>query len=432
MVYDPNIAILILIGGLLLLIFLRVPIVFSVGISTTLCLIYMGFGPAALIQHTIRGMSSFAMMAIPFFITMGALLSAGGVGKRLINLAGAMVGWMRGSLMQINIASSVVFSGISGSAAADVASVGSVVMPQMIAAGYKKDITGAISMSSAIMAVTKPPSHNMVIYATAAGGVSIGSLFLAGYIPTFLMCFALMIAAHIISIRGKYPKGDKFSLKRLIVEFGRSLFALTVIVIVVVGVIAGIFTATESAAIAVIYSLLISIHVYKGLKWREVWGVLGKAVNMLSMIMILIGVSAAFGFALTFLQVPQLLALWVSGMTDNPILILLMINLFLLFLGSIMDMAPLILITTPILLPMAVGAGMSPITFGVVMILNCGIGLITPPVGTVLFISSSVAKESSERLIKANLPFYACLIAVLLLITFVPALTTWLPSVFGT
>ena len=428
---DPNIAILILIGGLLLLVILRLPVVFAVGISTMVCLMYLGFTPTAVIQQTVRGISSFSLMAVPYFITMGVLLSAGGIGDRLVKLANALVGWMRGGLAQVNVMSSIVFAGISGSAAADVASIGSVIIPQMVKNGYKDDFSGALSMSTALMALVKPPGHNMVIYASAAGGVSVGALFLAGYVPVALMAISFMITVYIISVRRKYPIGEKFNIKAILIETWRSIWALAVIIIVVVGVVAGVFTATESAAVAVIYCLFVGMYVYKGFTWRQVWGILTNATNMLSIIMILIGISSAFGFALTFLQVPALAANWVTGITDNPILILLMINVFLLLIGSIMDMAPVILITTPILLPLAVNLGMSPITFGIMLILNSGIGLITPPVGTVLFVTSSVSKVPAERLIKANLPFYLCLLIPLLLITFVPAVTLALPRMFG-
>ncbi|MCL2856392.1 MAG: TRAP transporter large permease [Oscillospiraceae bacterium] len=428
---DPNVAILILIGGLLFLVVLRLPVVFAVGISTTACLLYLGFTPAAVVQQTIRGISSFSLMAVPFFITMGALLAAGGIGDRLVVLAHTMVGWMRGGLAQVNVISSIIFSGISGSAGADVASIGSVIIPQMVKNGYKDDFSGALSMSTALMALVKPPGHNMVIYASAAGGVSVGALFLAGYIPVAIMAVSFIITVYFLSVKRGYPKGERFNIMVLLREMFKSFWAMAVILIVVIGVVAGIFTATESAAIAVIYCLFVGIYVYKGLQWRRVWGVLTEAVNMLSVIMILIGISSAFGFALTFLRVPAIAAELVTAFTDNPIVIFLLINVLLMLISSIMDMAPVILITTPILLPLAMEAGMHPVTFGIMIILNCGIGLITPPVGTVLFICSSVSKVPAERLIKANIPFYLCLLIPLMLITYVPAITLTLPRIFG-
>jgi tripartite ATP-independent transporter DctM subunit len=333
-------------------------------------------------------------------------------------------------MAQVNVIDSVIFGGISGSAAADVASIGSVIIPLMKKNGYKEDFTGALTMSSAIQGLITPPSHNMVIYATAAGGVSVGALFLAGYLPGAVLAVIMMVTVYLLSVKRKYPKGDKFSLRVLGREFLRTFWALAVIFIVVVGVVAGIFTATESAAIAVVYCLFVSVHVYKGLKWRNVWGVLNNAIEVLSIVMILIGISAVFGYCLTILRVPALAAEFVISITDNPIFIFLLINIALLLLGSIMDMAPVILIATPILLPLATSAGMSPITFGILIVLNCGIGLITPPVGTVLFITSSVAKVPVEKLIRANWPFYLALLAALMLITYVPALTLTLPRIF--
>ena len=421
---------IILVGGLVLLIALRVPITFAVGIATVACLLYMELPLLLLGQQIVRGISSFSLMAVPFFITMGALLAVGGVGDKLVELADALVGWMRGGLAQVNVIDSVLFGGISGSAAADVASIGSVIIPLMKKNGYKEDFTGALTMSSAVQGLITPPSHNIVIYSTAAGGVSIGALFLAGYLPGAVLAVLMMTTVYILSVKRNYPKGSKFNVRNVAVQCVRSFWAMAVILIVVVGVIAGWFTATESAAIAVIYTLLVSIYIYKGMKWKEVWGVLGNAIEVLSIVMILIAISGAFGYCLTILRVPAMAAELVYHLTDNPIVILLLINLILLLLGSIMDMAPVILIATPILLPLAVAVGMSPITFGILIVLNCGIGLLTPPVGTVLFITSSVAKVPVEKLIKAAWPFYICLLAALMLITFVPALTLTLPRIF--
>jgi len=425
-----TVAIFILIGGLLFLIALRFPITFAVGLASVACLTYLDLPLLLVAQQIVRGTSSFSLMAVPFFITMGALLAVGGIGDKLVDLANALVGWLRGGMAQVNVIDSVIFGGISGSAAADVASIGSVIIPLMKKNGYEEAFTGALTMSSAIQGLITPPSHNMVIYATAAGGVSVGALFLAGYLPGAVLAVIMMLTVYFLSVKRKYPKGDKFSFRVLGREIIRTFWALAVIFIVVVGVVAGLFTATESAAIAVIYCLIVSIYVYKGLKWKEVWGVLNNAIEVLSIVMILIAISAAFGYCLTILRVPSIAAEFVTGITDNPIIILLLINITLLLLGSIMDMAPVILIATPILLPLAQTAGMSPITFGILIVLNCGIGLITPPVGTVLFITSSVAKVPVERLIKANWPFYLALLAALMLITYVPSLTLTLPRIF--
>jgi tripartite ATP-independent transporter DctM subunit len=271
----------------------------------------------------------------------------------------------------------------------------------------------------------------MVIYATAAGGVSIGRLFMAGYIPGAILAVALMIGSYIIAVKRNYPKGRGFSLKHVGKSLLSSIWALLAILIVVVGVVAGVFTATESSAIAVIYSLIVSVYVYKGLTWKGVWEALDQCVDTLSIVLILISTSSVFGYLLTQLHVPELAARAIEGVSDNPYVIALLLNLILLLLGCIMDMAPIILISTPILLPIATAIGIDPIQYGIILVLNCGIGLLTPPVGSVLFIGSAIAKRPMEKVVKAELPFYVMMIIALLLITFIPAISLCLPWAFG-
>jgi len=330
----------------------------------------------------------------------------------------------------VNIVASYFFGGISGSAAADTASLGSILIPMMVDQGYDDDFSTAVTITSSCEGLLVPPSHNMVIYAMSAGGVSVGSLFLAGYVPGALLAISLMVGSYIISKKRKYPKGDKFSLKNLGKQFLISFWALAAVIIVVVGVVGGWFTATESAAVAVIYSLIVSVFIYKGLNWKGVWEVLGQCVDTLSIVLILISTSSIFGYCLTTLHVPDLAAKAIIGLTDNPIILALLLNLILLVLGCIMDMAPIILIATPILLPIATSIGIDPIQFGIMMILNCGIGLLTPPVGAVLFIGSAVSKVKMERVVKATLPFYACMVIVLMLLTFIPEISLFLPNLF--
>ena len=338
---------------------------------------------------------------------------------------------MRGGLGAVNVLDSFFFGGISGSAAADTASLGSILIPMMVEQGYDDDFSTALTITSSVEGLLVPPSHNMVIYATTAGGISVGSLFLAGYLPGALLAASLMVGTYIISVRRNYPKGDKFSIINLFKQLLTSFWALGAIVIVVVGVVAGWFTATESAAIAVFYSLFVSVFVYKGIDWKGVWKELSGAVETLSIVLILIATSTVFGYCLTLLNVPELAANALMGITDNPIILRLLINLILLFLGMIMDMSPIILITTPILLPIAVSTGMDPVQYGIMLMLNCGIGLLTPPVGSVLFIGSAVAKRPIGKIVKATVPFYVCMIAALMLITFVPDISLWLPKVLG-
>ena len=424
-------AILILLVSFLAMVFLRFPIAYSVAISTLMCLSYMGLPLATLTQQMVKGISSFSLMAVPFFITMGVLMGSGGISEKLLNLADACVGWMTGGLAMVNIVASYFFGGISGSASADTASLGSLEIPMMVNRGYDVDFATAVTISSSVEGMLVPPSHNMVIYATTAGGLSVGSLFLAGYLPGAVLAGSLMVLSYILSKKRGYPKGDAFSLSRLGKEFSTSIWALSAILIVVVGVCAGVFTATESAAIAVIYSLIVSIYVYKGLTWKGVWYALDQCVDTLSIVLILIATSNAFGYMLTKLHVPSLAANLITGVSDNPYVIAILLNVILLVLGMIMDMAPIILITTPILLPIATSIGIDPVQYGIMLVLNCGIGLLTPPVGAVLFIGSGIAKRPMEKVVKEMLPFYAFMIIALLLITFIPAISLGIPWALG-
>ena len=424
-------AIAILIISFLILIMLRFQIAYAVAISSILCLLYQGLPLTTVCQQMVKGISSFSLMAVPFFITMGCIMGTGGISEKLIDLANSCVGWMTGGMAMVNIVASYFFGGISGSAAADTASLGSILIPMMVEQGYDDDFSTAVTITSSCEGLLVPPSHNMVIYAMSAGGISVGSLFLAGYVPGALLALSLMIGSYIISKKRHYPKGEKFNIKTFIKQLGISIWALAAIIIVVVGVVGGVFTATESAAIAVIYSLIVSVFIYKGLDLKGVWKTLEQCVDILSIVLILIATSSIFGYCLTTLHVPDLAANAIIGLTRNPILIALLLNLILLVLGCIMDMAPIILIATPILLPVAQSIGLHPVQFGIMMVLNCGIGLLTPPVGAVLFIGSAVAKRPMEKVVKATLPFYLCMLAALLLISFIPAISLWLPRLTG-
>ncbi len=425
---NTSLAITVLLVGFLVLVFLRFPIAYAVAIASISCMLVNGTNLALLCKLMVKGISSFSLMAVPFFITMGCLMGSGGISEKLIDLANSLVGWMTGGMAMVNIVASYFFGGISGSAAADTASLGSILIPMMVDQGYDADFSTAVTITSSCEGLLVPPSHNMVIYATTAGSLSVGALFLAGYIPGALLAASLMVGSYIISKKRNYPKGEKFSLGKFIKQLGTSIWALAAIIIVVVGVVGGVFTATESAAIAVIYSLIVSVFIYKGLNWKGVWRVLGDCVDTLSIVLILIATSAVFGYCLTMLHVPDMAAKAITSLSDNPIVIALLLNLILLILGCIMDMAPIILIATPILLPIATGIGIHPIQFGIMVILNCGIGLLTPPVGSVLFIGSAVAKLPMEKVVKATLPFYLCMIISLLLITFIPQISLFLPN----
>ena len=422
---------IILLGSFLIMILLRFPIAYAVGISTVLCMISMGQNLVTLPQQMVKGVWSFSLMAVPFFITMGVLMGSGGISEKLIALANSLVGWMRGGLAQVNIVASYFLGGISGSAAADTASLGSILIPMMVDQGYDTDFSTAVTITSSCEGLLVPPSHNMVIYATTAGGVSVGALFMAGYLPGALLAISLMVGSYILSVKRHYPKGERFSIVNFVKQLGKSIWALLAVLIVVVGVVGGVFTATESAAIAVIYSLLVSVFVYKGMNWKGVWKALDSCIETLAIVLILIAMSAAFGNCLTLLHVPAKAAELITSISSSPVVIILLLNLILLLLGMIMDMAPIILIATPILLPVAMSVGLHPVQFGIMMVLNCGIGLLTPPVGAVLFIGSAVAKRPMEKVVRATLPFYLCMIAALLLISFIPQISLWLPQLTG-
>lgn len=427
---NNNIAVMILLVTFFVLILLRVNIAFAVGIASCLCLMYLRIPLSNVCQQMVKGLNSFSLMAVPFFITMGGLMGGGGISERLIKLADSMVGWMRGGAAMVNILASLFFGGISGSASADTASLGNIEIPMMVNMGYDADFSTAVTITSSVEGLLIPPSHNMVIYATAAGGLSVGALFMAGYIPGVMLALSLMIGSYIISVKRHYPKGEPFKFSRFLTCMKSSIWALLSVMIVVVGVVFGVFTATESAAIAVIYSLLVGMFVYREMSLKEVWKVLGECIDTLSIVLILCGTSSIFGYCLTYLHVPDLAANAIIGCSHNPVVIALLINLILLVLGCVMDMAPIILIATPILLPVATSIGINPIQFGIIMVLNCGIGLLTPPIGTCLFISSAISHLPIEKIAKATLPFYLCMVVVLMLLTFVPAFTLLLPNLF--
>lgn len=424
-------AILILIGAFLLLVILRVQIAFAVAIAASLCLLYLKLPLTTVVTQMVKGLYSFSLMAVPFFICMGSIMGAGGISDKLIELADSFVGWMHGGLAMVNIVASYFFGGISGSAAADTASIGKLMIPMMVSAGYDADFSTAVTITSSVEGLLVPPSHNMVIYCTAAGGVSVGALFMAGYLPGALLAISLMIFSYVISMKRHYPKGEAFSVKKVLKQLKTSVWALLAILIVVVGVVVGIFTATESAAIAVLYSLFVSMVIYRELDFKGLWAVFGECIDTLAIVLILCGTSNVFGFCLTYLHVPDLAAKAITSLTTNKIALTLLINLILLVLGMIMDMAPIILIATPILFPLAQSIGIGAIQFGIMMVLNCGIGLLTPPVGTVLFIGSAVSGVKIEDIVKATLPFYLAMLITLMLISFVPEITLLIPRLVG-
>ncbi|MEJ5183605.1 MAG: TRAP transporter large permease [Rectinemataceae bacterium] len=426
---DPGIATALLMGGFVLLMLLRVPITFSLALASIATATYLNIPLMAIVQQMVQGVRSFSLLAIPFFIIAGEMMGRGGIARKLIELANVLVGRVRGGLAMVNVVESMFFGGISGSAVADVASTGTIMIPLMKEAGYDDDFSVGITVTSATQGIIIPPSHNMIIYSVAAGGVSVGRLFLAGFVPGLLLGVSLMAISYILAIKRNYPRGSKYTLKQAVKIFGDAFLGLMTAVIIMGGVISGVFTATESAAVAAVYAFIITFFVYREIPLKEFKGILYSTLKTLTMVMALIASASAFSWLMAYLRIPAKATELLLGVTDNRILLLLLINVLLLFLGMIMDMAPLILIVTPILYPVIVGKlGISPIHFGIMLMLNLAIGLCTPPVGSALFVGCAVGRIPIERATRAMLPMYAVMFIVLMLITYIPEITMFVPN----
>jgi tripartite ATP-independent transporter DctM subunit len=424
---DP-VAISLLLGSFFCLIVIGAHIAFAMIVAALLTTIYLGLPILTVVQNLIDGIDGYAFLAIPFFILAGEIMASGGISDRLIRLSNALVGWLRGGLAMVNVMASMFFGGISGSATADASSLGSIMIPMMKKDGYDSDFATTVTMASSIQGLLIPPSHNMVIYALAAGSVSIGRLFLGGVVPGIFLGLALMVYCFFVSVKRNYPISEYFSMQKTARAFKESLWGLGTVIIVVFGVISGIFTATESAAIAVVYSFIVTFFVYRDVSLHQFGQILQRAIKTMAIVFILIAAAGAFGWLISYLRIPKYIAATILGVTNNKIIILLLINFLLLILGTMMGMASIIVIMTPILLPIMTRIGLDPVHFGIMMILNCGIGLITPPVGAVLFIGSALSETTIEKLSRAMLPFYAVMAFVLLAITYIPDIVMWLPN----
>jgi len=421
----------ILFGVFSLLLLIGVPVAFCLGIASVATVAYMGLPPVVVFQQMNSGMNAFAMMAIPFFIYAGDLMIRGGIAERLIQMAASLVGHLRGGLGQVNVVTCTLFGGISGSAVADASAVGGLMIPQMKKRGYDADYAVNVTANAAIIALLIPPSHNMIIYSLSAGGnLSIADLFTAGVVPGLLLCAALMVAAWAVAVKRGYPR-EPFpgfaTVGRYVVL---ALPGILLIGIIFGGVRSGVFTATESSCVAVVYAILVTIFVYRQLTWTAFVEATLGAVRTTAMVLLVIGTAGAFGWLMAFLEVPRATIAAMKAVSDNPITILLMINLILLVLGTFMDMAPMIIICTPIFLPVVKAFGVDPIHFGVILILNAGIGLNTPPVGSVQFVACAIGRISIGESMRTIWPFYGASVAVLLLVTYVPGLSLWLPRLF--
>ena len=426
--------IFVLVGLFVILLLLGVPIAVCIGIATVgTMLVTIDFLPAVttISQRMGTALDSFALLAIPLFILSGHFMSRGGIAHRLIELAKVFVGRFSGGLAYVNILACLLFGAIAGSAVAAAAAIGAFMIPLMIKEGYDRSYGAAVNVTSATSGLIIPPSNILIVYSLASGGVSIAALFLAGYIPGILMGISLMFVSGILARKNRYPVGEKVSLGDGVKKFFDALPSLLLIVIVVGGIIAGYFTATEASAIAVLYTFILSVVLYKEIKFKEVPQVLLQSVVTTGVVTFLIATSMAMSWIMSYENIPQNITAALLSLTESKLVILLIINIVLLGVGTFMDMTPAVLIFTPIFLPVAVELGIDPVHFGIIMIMNLCIGLCTPPVGTVLFVGCGIAETSITRMIKPLIPLLIAMIATLLVVTFVPELSMFLPRLFG-
>ena len=450
------IEVLILVFSFLVLLSLGVPIAYSIGLSSlftimasmdimTPFLAYwageMGLAEAfagfsvpftTVAQRMGTGLDSFALLAIPFFVLAGQLMNYGGIASRLINFAKALIGFLPGGLGHVNIVANMLFGAISGSSVAAASAIGGVMHNRMVDEGYDPELSAAVNISSATTGLVIPPSNILIVYSLASGGASIGALFLAGYIPGILVGLSLMFVAAYFAIKRKYPTNSLAKLNVIGSTFIKALPSLLLLIIVIGGIIVGIFTATEASAVAVLYALILAF-IYKEIKVKDLPKILLNSVNTTSIVMILIATSMAMSWVMAFENIPQSVSETLLSISNSKIVVLLIINLILLFVGVFMDMTPAVLIFTPIFLPVVTGPeiGLDPVHFGIIMVLNLCIGICTPPVGSLLFVGSAIANVRISKVIRPLLPFFLAMVIILMLVTYIPALSLWLPKIFG-
>jgi len=421
-----------LIGTLFLLIALGVPVAYALGLAALAAAWWVEIPYEAIMIKIASGVTSFSLLAIPFFVLAGAIMAEGGMARRLVNMAFVFLGWIRGGLSLVNILASSFFGCISGSSVADTASIGTVMIPQMVKAGYPRVFATNVTICGSVQAILIPPSHNAVIYSLAAGGtISIASLFIAGVFPGLLLGLSLIVLCMAIARREGYPKGERLPFRRAVRAVVEALWGLGTMIIILGGILSGVFTATESAAVACVYSFFVTMFVYRDYRWRDLPKLVHRVVKTVAMVMILIGFASAFGYMMAIMTLPAKMTAFFLHISANKYVILLLINLMLLFLGTLMDMAPLILICTPILLPVVTTLGVDPVHFGMIMMVNLGIGLVTPPVGSTLFVGCAVGKVTIEEVMREIWPFYGAMLVTLALVTYIPALSLWLPRIVG-
>jgi len=426
--------ILVLVVSFAALLLLGVPISFGIGIATlSTMLMTIKVGPAltTVAQRMATGLDSFALLAIPFFILSGQLMNRGGIARRLIDFAKVLVGMLPGGLAFVNIMANMLFGSISGSAVASSAAIGGFMIPTMKKEGYDLNYSAAVNITASTTGLIIPPSNILIVYSLASGGASIGALFVAGYFPGVLVGLALMVVAGIIAARKKYPIAGKTSLKEGLLRFLDAVPSLFLVVLVIGGIVAGYFTATEASAIAVLYTLILAVLVYREVKWKDLSNILLNTASTTSIVMLLIATSMGMSWIISYENIPQTVSASLLSVSSNPVIILLIINMILLIVGTFLDMTPAVLIFTPILLPVVTQMGVDPIHFGIVMVLNLSIGLCTPPVGSVLFVGCGIAGTRIADVIKPLLPLFLAMVVILLLITFIPQISLFLPKLFG-
>jgi tripartite ATP-independent transporter DctM subunit len=420
---------LVLIGSFCVFCAIGVPVAFSLGLSALVGALWIDVPAEAVMLKISDGTDDFSLLAIPFFVLAGAIMAEGGMAVRMINLAKVLVGWIRGGLAIVNIFASTLFGTISGSSVADTASIGSVMIPQMVRQGYPRVFAVNLTICGSVQAVLIPPSHNAVIYSVAAGGtVSIASLFLAGILPGLLFGLCLVGLVLWTAQKRHMPKAEPIGFRESVKVAIDSLWGLGTVVIILGGILSGVFTATESAAVACVYAFIVTMFVYRDYKWNQLPRLVHRTVKTVAMVMLLIGVSAAFGYMMALMQIPAKATAFFLELTNNKYVMLLLVNILLLLLGTFMDMAPMLLICTPILLPVMKTFGVDPVHFGMIMIINLAIGLITPPVGPTLFVGCAIGKVTMEEVSRELWPFYAAMCFALLIVTFVPGLSLWIPN----
>jgi tripartite ATP-independent transporter DctM subunit len=420
----------VLLGSFAVLCALGVPVAYSLGLSALIAALWVDIPLEAVILKISDGTDDFALLAIPFFVLAGAIMAEGGMAERLINLARVFVGAIRGGLALVNVLASSLFGCVSGSSVADTASIGSVMIPQMVKAGYPRVFSTNVTICGSVQALMIPPSHNAVIYSLAAGGtISVAHLFLAGVFPGLLFGLCLIGVVLWTARRKNLPKGEPIALRDVPRIVREAVWGLITIVIIMGGILSGVFTPTESAAVACVYAYVVTLFVYRDYKWRDLPHLMHRVVKTVAMVMMLIGFSVAFGYMMAIMQVPAKITELFLTISNDKVVFLLLVNILLLLLGTFMDVAPMLLICTPIFLPVIKTLGIDPVHFGMIMITNLGIGLITPPVGPTLFVGCAIGRVTMEQVSKELWPFYGAMCFALLLVTYIPAISLWLPGV---